>query len=147
MFWILLGCGVALLMALAANEISWQYTLTLTNPSTPPANGTSYTDKANDNLSLTQNTLLENKGVMSIPTTAGGTALPVGGVTTPGFLYLKNNDGTNYVQVGIVVSATFHAVGKLKPNESWVMRVDSGATIYLVANTAACSVSFMLLND
>ena len=130
-----------------ANEISLQFTLNVQNPSSPLAGTTPFSDKASDNLSLTQATLGESAGVMSVPTTAGGTVLPVGGVSTNGYAFFKNLDATNYVQIGIKVTGTFYAVLKLKPNESGVIRIDPSAALYCLANTAAVNLQYKLFQD
>lgn len=41
-----------------------------------------------------------------VPTTAGGTAMPLGSLTTLGWYMLKNNDPTNYVDILTAVSGT-----------------------------------------
>lgn len=100
-----------------------------------------------DQVQLTQDALGESTGIMPVPTTPGGTVLPVGGVTTSGVIYLKNLDDTNYVQLGTQVSGTFYPVLRLKPGDIAVWRLDPTATLRLLANTAACNVAYSLFQD
>lgn len=63
-----------------------------------------------------------------------------------GWLFMRNNDATNYVQWGLDNAATIRVVGRLKPGEPWtVLRVEPSAVIMLQANTAACLVEYYLL--
>ena len=83
----------------------------------------------------------------SIPTTSGGTAIALGAVATPGVAYFINNDATNYVQIGIVVSATFYPLLKLFPGEGAAVRIDGGAVPYARANTAAVVLEYAILDN
>jgi hypothetical protein len=84
--------------------------------------------------------------VFTVPTTAGGTAIPLGGVATPGgYLFVKNNDATNYVQLLTAVSGT--AFCRLNPGEPAVFRLDAGLTApAALAHTGACEIQFLLLD-
>jgi len=62
---------------------------------------------------------------------------------TPGYLFVKNLDATNYVEIG--TTTTKYAV-KLKAKEIALFRVD-GTTIYAKANSAACNVEYWLIED
>src|SRR5206468_1606170 len=53
------------------------------------------------------------EGTMSVPTTAGGTAIPVSNLANLGWAIFKNNDATNYVELISAVSGTKFA--KLAP--------------------------------
>lgn len=67
-------------------------------------------------------------------------------ITTPGLCFLYNLDATNYVQWG---PATGVYQGRLKANDAPAcFRLDNGATtLYLKANTAACTVQIKVLHD
>ena len=59
-------------------------------------------------------------------------------ITTNGWCWLQNQDTTNYVEWGF--STTVYG-GRLKAGESaGPFRLNTGATLYLKANTAACRV-------
>ncbi len=60
---------------------------------------------------------------------------------TPGYLWIKNLDSTNYVEVG-VTTGVYHI--KLQAGEFALFRVN-GTTIYGKANTAACLVEYVLV--
>lgn len=62
---------------------------------------------------------------------------------TPGYIFIKNLDDTNYVEVG---STTGVYDIKLKAGEIAVYR-HNGTTIYAKANTAACLVEYWLIED
>jgi len=62
---------------------------------------------------------------------------------TPGYLLIKNLDSTNYVEVGST-SGVYDI--KLKAGEFCLYRHNS-ATIYAKANTAACAVEYILIED
>lgn len=62
---------------------------------------------------------------------------------TPGYLFIKNLDSTNYVEVG---STTGVYDIKLKAGEIALYRHNS-ATIYAKADTAACKVEYWLIED
>jgi hypothetical protein len=68
-------------------------------------------------------------------------------VATNGWGYFTNLDATNYVELGLVVAATFYPFAKLKPGESAEFRVAGGAALYAKANTAACDLDWVILND
>jgi hypothetical protein len=62
---------------------------------------------------------------------------------TPGYVFIKNLDATNYVEVG---STTGVYDIKLKAGEIAVYRHNS-ATLYAKANTAACNVEYWVIED
>jgi hypothetical protein len=111
--------------------------------------------KANLSLQLPQVTVTPTMSgshfdhkVVSIPTTAGGTALSVSAdVATLGIARFLNQDATNYVELGIVVSATFYPVFRMKAGEPLQGRLVPGVTYYAKANTAAVNLEFCILED
>ena len=83
-------------------------------------------------------------GVVSIGTGAGGTALPLGSVATPGVCVIANLDATNYVTLGYDDSG-FVAVMKILPGGFVVVHLDGAiAAPYLKADTDACLVSYTI---
>lgn len=63
-------------------------------------------------------------------------------ISSRGLLYLRNQDATNYVEVGCATGDYF---GKLLPGEeNWISWNPSETTIYLKANTATCNVELEL---
>lgn len=89
-----------------------------------------------------------NAIAQTIPTTAGGTALSINaGVATLGVTWLRNTDGTNYIDIGVVVSATFYPSLRLKAGEMQLVRFVPGVTYYGLANTASVILEHMELED
>jgi len=82
----------------------------------------------------------------TVPTTAGGTAIPLGGVATPGgYMIVKNNDATNYVQIMAATSGT--PLIRIGPGEIAVFRLDAGATApAAVSHTATCEITYIILD-
>lgn len=62
---------------------------------------------------------------------------------TPGYMFIKNMDATNYVEIG---STTGVYDIKLKAGEFCIYRHNS-ATVYAKANTAAVLVEYFLVED
>ena len=85
-------------------------------------------------------------GVSSIPTTAAGTALNVGSVSTAGWAYLRNTDDTNFVEVGVQVAGTFYPAIKLKAGEAGVVRLGTNSP-YARANTLAVNLQYFIFQD
>lgn len=84
------------------------------------------------------------KGTQNIGTTAE--LLGKGEITTPGFLVIKNLDATNYIELEKATFSTTAGTVKLKAGEVAMFRVAS-TTIYACANTAACDVAYLMLED
>jgi len=102
------------------------------------------TDWANGQNSITQTAQGAASGIQAVGTSAENIA--GGDVSTPGILFLKNLDGTNFVEFG-KDNTGFVAVGKLEAGEEAVFRVADSTTIQLKADTAACDVMYLLLED
>ena len=60
---------------------------------------------------------------------------------TPGYIFIKNLDSTNYVEIG---STTGVYDIKLKAGEVCLYRHNS-ATVYAKSNTATCNVEYVLI--
>ena len=70
--------------------------------------------------------------------------LSSGDLTNKGWLFLRNIDDTNYVQLGF---ATGVYGARLEPAEVAIFRTEPAATVYLKADTAACNVQYLWLED
>lgn len=84
------------------------------------------------------------KGTQSIGTTAE--LIGKGEITTAGFLVVKNLDATNYVEIAAATFATTAGTVKLKAGEVALFR-SSSATPYACANTGACIIRYLFLED
>lgn len=67
-------------------------------------------------------------------------------LTTEGYLVIVNLDDTNYVEWG-PDSTGIIDIGKLEPGEIALFRLAPAATLKAQANTAACDVLFICLED
>jgi hypothetical protein len=86
------------------------------------------------------------KGSKSFSTSAGGTAIPLGGVGTLGWAYFKNTDAANYITILNAVSGT--TLIRLLAGEAAVFRFDPGVTApAILANTSAVVVDYMILEN
>jgi hypothetical protein len=86
--------------------------------------------------------------VQTIGTGAGGTAIAIAAaIATLGCAMFRNLDSTNYCTIGIVVSATFYPLIKLKPGEAWCFRIMPGISLYAKADTASVDLLCGVLED
>ncbi len=72
-------------------------------------------------------------------------ALLLGEPGAGGWLFLQNIDPTNYVQVRPAAGQT--PLPRMRAGEPALFRLDAGSVPTLQANTAACSVRYLLLSD
>jgi hypothetical protein len=96
-------------------------------------------------VSLTMTGTVIASGTFQVST--GGTALPLGAVSSPGMCFLLNLDSTNYVQLFASSSDTLNPLGRLLAGSPALIPFDPAAVPYLMANTAAVNVSFFLLSQ
>lgn len=82
-----------------------------------------------------------NKQVQAIGTS--DETLPLGDVSTIGFVMLKNLDPTNFITVGS--DGTLYPI-KLKPGEPCLVRWNAAA-IHAKANTATCNLEYTIISD
>lgn len=80
--------------------------------------------------------------ILTINTSADVTISSTG-LSTVGWLWMRNLDTTNYVQWG----TTDGYVGRMEAGEPANLRVEPGTTLLAKANTAACSVWYRWLED
>jgi hypothetical protein len=80
----------------------------------------------------------------AIPTTE--VALNLGGIAAPGYVLIINRDPTNYVSLRRATGETEAA--HLDANGGFaLLKLGSGAQVpFLIANTAACQVEFLLIS-
>ena len=67
-----------------------------------------------------------------------------GDIATAGWAYFRNLDATNFVQIGVDVSAAFVPLIKLLPGEACVLRLATTA-VYAKADTAACDTEYVIV--
>ncbi len=86
-----------------------------------------------------------NPGTVTIGTSEE--AISFGDITSLGIVIIKNLDETNYITWGPESGGTMVVVGKLKPGESAVLRLNPGITLRAQANTASCNVRIFAFDD
>jgi hypothetical protein len=83
--------------------------------------------------------------VFTVPTTAGGTAIPLGGVGAGGWAFIQNNDPTNYVDILTATSGT--AFLRIMPGEVACFRFNPGITApAALAHTASVEIQYLFLD-
>lgn len=117
-----------------ANEITVRAQLSITK------SGTTASGDTTDTIDLTGNGKYSN--VQTIGTSEEIISFPADLVTEGvGYIWLKNLDATNYVEIFQNITATRHLFAKLKAGEVMVWRCPKAATndpdIYATANTAS----------
>lgn len=96
-------------------------------------------------MSLTQAAVGATEGVVAVTTSEAD--LAVGSVSTPGLLMLTNLDSTNFVTYGPKSGGSMVAVGKIKPGETHLLRLDPAATLRWKADTATVKVDVKLYEN
>lgn len=88
---------------------------------------------------------LNSLSSVTVPTSAG--AIPLGSVTAAGgWLFVRNNDATNYMQVITATSGTPFA--RLLPGEFCLLRLDSGLTApFWKANVATVQATLAIFDN
>jgi len=82
-------------------------------------------------------------GVVAIPTTAGGTAISLTALATPGWAWAMNQDATNYVSIGLIVSAAFYPMIELLPGQAVPIPLSRTLNnLAALANTATVNLAF-----
>lgn len=81
-----------------------------------------------------------------VPTTAGGTAIPISNLSSLGFAIFINRDPTNYVQLLSAVSGTVFA--RINPGETALLRFDPAITAPAwLAHTTSVLVQALILEN
>jgi hypothetical protein len=123
-----------------ANEIVLTTNLNYTNPAFNIATDQLVT--SGQQFTITGSNKLHE--TMTVPTTSGGTAIPLGGLSTLGWYSIKNNDPTNYVQLMTAVSGT--VINQCPPRGQITGYFPASITApALIAHTAGCSVEMLIL--
>lgn len=116
-----------------ANEITLTVTAQLSNSYLKD----SYTPGSEQ---ITQTTKGAAAGVWIVGTSEED--LSLGDVTTPGRVFLKNLDTTNYVKIGPKSGGAMVEAIRLSPGESHTFKSAPGATWRAIADTASCRVLY-----
>lgn len=73
-------------------------------------------------------------------------ALVVGDLSTAGYIWIKNLDPTNYVEIGILDSGTFYPTCKLKALREALFPA-AVVALYAKANTSPCKLQYQFFED
>lgn len=84
-------------------------------------------------------------GIVEIATAE--TTISLTRLTTEGLLFMRNLDGTNFIEFGPDSGGSMVAIGKLKPGEIALFRLKPGVTLKAQADTAACDLYVKCLED
>lgn len=95
--------------------------------------------------SYTQTTQLAHASIVSVGTSEED--MPAGDVATNGWLILYNLDPTNFVKYGPKTAGVMAEFGRIRTGEFAMLRLASGVTNRWIADTGACKVQMILLND
>jgi hypothetical protein len=93
------------------------------------------------------------EGSMVVPTTSGGTLIPLLNLSTIGAAILVNRDPTNYVQLlsavsGNILARLLPAPAGQQGGPPVILYFDSGVTApALIAHTATCLVQWLILEQ
>lgn len=104
------------------------------------------TDAKNVECEIVQTTNGKSAGVQTIGFAAHELLTVEADLVAAGVTHFRNLDATNYVNLGLDVSGTFHPLLKLKPGEAYVVRLAT-LTIYAKAAVAAVKLEKLFFDD
>lgn len=81
-------------------------------------------------------------GQLSVVAGGQGEVVPVGDISSAGFVYLRNDDATNYIEWGPDSGGNIVVIGKLMPGEDAWFRISPAVSLRARANTADCPMTF-----
>lgn len=84
-------------------------------------------------------------GLFSVPTT--DTIIPLTGITTLGWVFIKNLDESNFVDFGPTSGGAIVPMTRVLPGEWTVFRLKPGIVLRGIADTAACNCQIVLFNN
>jgi hypothetical protein len=117
-----------------ANQISYTFSATVTF-------GNLSDTIQNTSITVPLSAVGKSDNVVSVPTSAQELTI---NVTTLGWAYIQNLDGTNYVTMALHSASPFL---KLKAGEAAWVRLVPGSAYDLQANTAAVNVRVIVYDD
>ena len=128
------------------NAMTFTASFSVNNATLPNPQGFSWT-----NLQFNQTgTEVIQVQSMSIPTTSGGTAIPLGGIATPRWAIFWNLDPTNYISIfngsmGTEFIRLLSAGAGAGPfGDPCILPLGPSVVPYAQANTAACNLAFLI---
>ncbi len=94
-----------------------------------------------DSLFTMTGAVAPTKGSLAVLITA--TAIPLGGVVSPGYFIAKNMDATNFIR--LMNGSSGAKVVKLRAGQICLFPWDDTATLYAIADTGTCELRYLLL--
>lgn len=86
------------------------------------------------------------QNIFVVPTTSGGTAIPLGNLANLGYGVFINLDPTNYIEIMTAVSGT--KIIKLLPGDYALFRFDPAVTApAAISHTATCALQYLILEN
>ena len=82
------------------------------------------------------------RSVYTVP--LAGASLPLGGITTPGYILIQNKDATNFILVG---NSGDTLPVRVNAGELVLFRFANGIVPYVIADTAAVVIDYMLIES
>jgi hypothetical protein len=115
-------------------------TLTISISANYTGNGLTTANTVNGQaVSISTNAAPEGVNSYSVPTTAA--AIPLGGISTPRYLFIQNLDASNYMEVYTGSGGTLFA--ELLPGDAMLIPLDPSITApYWKAHTSAVNVNY-----
>lgn len=121
-----------------ANAIALDASLSCNNPNSMG----SPVSRSITGFTATQNNNPYIEGSLAVQITA--TAVPLGGVTVPGWSYFRNLDESHYVQ--LMNGASGAVFARLYPGWSGWIPLDPACVPYAIANVAICQLEYLILS-
>lgn len=85
------------------------------------------------------------KNLMTVPVTAGGIAIPLGAVTSPGDFAAINEDSTNFITIYDAVSG--NPIAQLDPGKPCLIPLSPAITAPAAeANVGSCQMRYFIVN-
>lgn len=79
-----------------------------------------------------------------VAVTTSCAAVSEGGLTTPGWVVVKNLDPSNFVTYGPDSGGSMIPMGRLDPLEAQVIKLSTACSLRWVADTATCKVQYKM---
>ena len=96
-------------------------------------------------LSVTMSGTTASGGSQTIASSAGGTALNMGSVSSAGYAYFRNIDSAIAIEIG-TNTGTFAAFAKLKAGEAAIIRLGTNAP-YAKAASSSANLQYFIVAD
>lgn len=83
----------------------------------------------------------------SVSVTTTASTMYLGGLTNPGVSWFTNLDPTNYIIIGPASTGGMNAAWRMNATESWILRLTTGTTYFMEADTSPCQMRYTVLGN